>query len=56
VSPLAALRRIDRHTSDKARIASDHLPIVAEIDLDALRAAEPARAEAAGSYRTNRST
>ena len=38
VSPLPALRRIGRHTSATARIASDHLPIVAEIDLDVLRA------------------
>jgi len=39
VSPLPALRGIVRHTSAGARVASDHLPIVAEIDLDALRAA-----------------
>lgn len=38
VSPLQALRRIASHTSPRARIASDHLPIVAEIDLDVLRA------------------
>ena len=41
VSPLPALRRIARHTSAAARMASDHLPVVAEIDLDALRAAQP---------------
>jgi endonuclease/exonuclease/phosphatase family metal-dependent hydrolase len=46
VSPLPALRRIARHTSAGARIASDHLPIVAEIDLDVLRAAQaPYQAE-----------
>jgi endonuclease/exonuclease/phosphatase family metal-dependent hydrolase len=39
VSPLPALRRIARHKSPGARIASDHLPIVADIDLDVLRAA-----------------
>ena len=42
VSPLTALNRISTHTSDGARMASDHLPVVAEIDLDALRAAAPA--------------
>ena len=42
VSPLTALNRIATHTSDGARMASDHLPVVAEIDLDALRAAAPA--------------
>jgi endonuclease/exonuclease/phosphatase family metal-dependent hydrolase len=42
VSPLASLRHITRYTSADARIASDHLPIVAEIDLDVLRAAQPA--------------
>jgi endonuclease/exonuclease/phosphatase family metal-dependent hydrolase len=42
VSPLPALRRVARHTSAAARIASDHLPIVAEIDLDVLRAAQSA--------------
>lgn len=42
VSPLTSLRRIARYTSAGARIASDHLPIVAEIDLDVLRAAQSA--------------
>jgi len=46
VSPLPALRRIARHTSAKARIASDHLPIVAEIDVDVLRTALPQAATA----------
>ena len=36
VSPMSALRRIVPHTSARARVASDHLPIVAEIDLAAL--------------------
>jgi endonuclease/exonuclease/phosphatase family metal-dependent hydrolase len=49
VSPRRALRRVARYTSPGARIASDHLPIVAEIDLEALRSEQPA-------YRTNRST
>lgn len=42
VSPLTALHRIATHTSEEARMASDHLPVVAEIDLDAMRAAAPA--------------
>jgi endonuclease/exonuclease/phosphatase family metal-dependent hydrolase len=34
VHPREALRRLARHSSPLAREASDHLPVVAEIDLD----------------------
>jgi endonuclease/exonuclease/phosphatase family metal-dependent hydrolase len=44
VSTRNALRRLTRHTSAGARIASDHLPIVAELDLDVLRAVSGVRA------------
>jgi endonuclease/exonuclease/phosphatase family metal-dependent hydrolase len=40
IHPVAALRSIGAHSTDRARWASDHLPVVAEIDV--------ARAEAAG--------
>ena len=33
VSPMSALRSITTHSSPGARVASDHLPVVAEIDL-----------------------
>ena len=46
VSPLDALTRVRAHTSARARVASDHLPVVAEIDLQVLRAAQPAHVTA----------
>ena len=33
VAPAGSLRRLQRHTSPLARIASDHLPLVAEVEL-----------------------
>jgi len=51
VSPMAALRRITRHSSARAREASDHLPIVADIDLDKLRAGQVAGGLQAAGHR-----
>jgi phospholipase D1/2 len=40
VNPLHALRRIVRHATPIARLASDHFPVVADIDLSAEESAE----------------
>jgi endonuclease/exonuclease/phosphatase family metal-dependent hydrolase len=40
VNPLRALRRIVAHATPTARLASDHLPVVADIDLHAKESAE----------------
>ena len=40
VNPLRALRGIVTHTTPAARLASDHLPVVADIDLNAKDPAE----------------
>jgi endonuclease/exonuclease/phosphatase family metal-dependent hydrolase len=40
VNPLRALRRIVTHATPTARLASDHLPVVADIDLSAKESAE----------------
>ena len=44
VHPLTALRRVFAHQTPAARLASDHLPVVAE--LEALRGVEPAAPDA----------
>lgn len=35
VAPLGALRRLEAHRSARARVASDHLPVVADVELAA---------------------
>jgi endonuclease/exonuclease/phosphatase family metal-dependent hydrolase len=35
VNPLGAMRRIFTHATPTARVASDHFPVVADIDLRA---------------------
>ena len=42
VHPALALRRILAHTTPASRLASDHLPVIAEVDLEVRRAAAEA--------------